>query len=220
MSSKVLRGHRVSAADRRPWLRSAAVEQSEPVANAPWETELDRDTSLSRLQRLRAEAAAAIEQARREGIELGRAQAREELDAEIEPLRRRLGEALSRFANLEATIRLETEDRMVDLALAIANHILRREISQDPTAIRDLARAALDRVQRRTLHQVRVHPVHEELLRSVMAVAVPGADVELVVDSTMQPGDLLFETERGELDASIETQLAELRRGFADTRSV
>ena len=43
-----------------------------------------------------------------------------------------------------------------------------------------------------------------------------GAAIELVPDGTQQRGGAVFETSRGLLDASIETQLQEIERGLAD----
>jgi flagellar biosynthesis/type III secretory pathway protein FliH len=43
-----------------------------------------------------------------------------------------------------------------------------------------------------------------------------GASIEVIPDPSRQPGALVFETERGNLDASIETQLLEIERGLTD----
>jgi flagellar assembly protein FliH len=40
--------------------------------------------------------------------------------------------------------------------------------------------------------------------------------IEVIADKKLERGALLIETERGELDASVETQLEEIERGFAD----
>jgi len=40
--------------------------------------------------------------------------------------------------------------------------------------------------------------------------------LEIVADASLQAGSAIFETSRGELDASINTQLAEIDRGLAD----
>jgi flagellar biosynthesis/type III secretory pathway protein FliH len=40
--------------------------------------------------------------------------------------------------------------------------------------------------------------------------------VTVVADPKMRAGDVIFETSLGELDCSIETQLQEIERGFAD----
>jgi flagellar biosynthesis/type III secretory pathway protein FliH len=37
-----------------------------------------------------------------------------------------------------------------------------------------------------------------------------------VEDATLAPGSVLIDSSRGVLDASVDTQLAEIERGFAD----
>ena len=43
-----------------------------------------------------------------------------------------------------------------------------------------------------------------------------GRLVEVVADAAREPGSVVFETERGNLDASVESQLREIERGLAD----
>jgi flagellar assembly protein FliH len=40
--------------------------------------------------------------------------------------------------------------------------------------------------------------------------------LELVSDAKLPRGSAIFETSRGDLDASIDTQLLEIERGFTD----
>jgi flagellar assembly protein FliH len=40
--------------------------------------------------------------------------------------------------------------------------------------------------------------------------------VEVIADPSAEPGAVIFETDRGNLDASLESQLKEIERGLAD----
>jgi flagellar assembly protein FliH len=40
--------------------------------------------------------------------------------------------------------------------------------------------------------------------------------VEVLADANLAPGGVILESSRGLLDASVDTQLAEIERGFAD----
>jgi flagellar biosynthesis/type III secretory pathway protein FliH len=53
------------------------------------------------------------------------------------------------------------------------------------------------------------------VIRTLLA-RFSAAPVELIPDQTLQCGDVLFETAHGTLDGSIEAQLQEIERGFAD----
>jgi flagellar assembly protein FliH len=49
-----------------------------------------------------------------------------------------------------------------------------------------------------------------------MAAVSTLRNIELVPDASLERGAAIFETTRGNLDASIETQLREIERGFTD----
>jgi len=74
----------------------------------------------------------------------------------------------------------------------------------------------LDKLQSRELCRVRVHPDQEAALKSSLDRFSNSQNIELLADPTLQCGDVLFETSHGTLDASIESQLREIERGFAD----
>jgi flagellar assembly protein FliH len=75
---------------------------------------------------------------------------------------------------------------------------------------------ALEKLQSRDLCRIRVHPDQESAIRNALERFSNSQKVELVADSSMQCGDVIFETAHGTLDASIESQLREIERGFAD----
>ncbi len=144
----------------------------------------------------------------REGEAAGRKQAQDTLE--------QLARALDGVAALRARVRREAEADLVQLSVAIARRILRREITVDPEALEGLVRAALDRIQFQEIHRVRVHPHHVPALRSWLEQLSQGTRIEVAADPSQQPGGLIFETARGDLDASVETQLEEIERGLAD----
>ena len=49
-----------------------------------------------------------------------------------------------------------------------------------------------------------------------LSQAAAGSRLEVVADAGCDPGTAIFETPRGNLDASVETQLQEIERGLAD----
>jgi flagellar assembly protein FliH len=74
----------------------------------------------------------------------------------------------------------------------------------------------MEKLESRELCRVRVHPDQELTIRGMLARFGGLSKVELVGDPALQVGDVLFETPHGTLDASIEAQLQEIDRGFAD----
>lgn len=168
-----------------------------------------------RIQELERALPIQAEQARRAGIQEGQAAAAERAEASIAPVVEKLSRAIAEIAGLRARIREETERDLVALSVAVARRILRRELTIDPDAVQGLIRAAMDKLGNRDITKVRIYPGHEAAIRQCLA-SIGGAAIEVIRDPGLQAGDVIFETRRGNLDISIDTQLAEIERGFAD----
>jgi flagellar assembly protein FliH len=183
-------------------------EPESTAAPAPdWSARLAELESAAERRAREAHAAG-----QREGETLGRSRAAAETKAAME----RLARSLDELGHWRARLRKEAEGDVVKLALAVARRILRRELAMDPDALRGLVLAALEKMQAREIHRARVHPSQAALLKSCLAGLGGGSNVEVLTDGAGEPGAVLFETERGNLDASVETQLQEIERGLAD----
>ena len=111
---------------------------------------------------------------------------------------------------------MEAEHDTVKLAIAIARRILHREITADPDAIVGLVKAAFEKLDARETHRLRVAPADAALLGAHRGRLDFPPALEIASDASLRPGSAIFETSRGELDASIDTQLGEIDRGLAD----
>jgi flagellar assembly protein FliH len=148
----------------------------------------------------------------REGEAAGRARAA----AEVQPVIDRLGRSIDELAGLRARLRSEAEADLVKLSLAIARRVLRRELAIDPEALHGLVLAALEKLQGQEICRVKVHPSHAALVTECLRQIVTRVTVEIIPDPSREPGAIVFETARGNLDASVESQLQEIERGLAD----
>ncbi len=61
-----------------------------------------------------------------------------------------------------------------------------------------------------------MHPDYVPALRASIEELGMGAKVEVIADPAQEPGAAVFEMPRGNLDASIDSQLREIERGLAD----
>ncbi len=106
------------------------------------------------------------------------------------------------------------ERQGVDLALQIAQKVVEREVENIPDMAVNVIRAALDEMDARTAVRVRVNPDDAELLRRRWAQVVPpgvAADrIELQPDERVQSGGAVIETMHGQVDAQLESKLAQL----------
>jgi flagellar assembly protein FliH len=163
-----------------------------------------------------APGAESIEDARRAGFREGEAAGRAAAQNELRPLVERFARTIDELAAMRPRLREQAEGDLVRLAVAIARRVVHRELTIDPQAIAGLVKAALEQLSAREKIRVRVHPGDEAAVRSCL-VAVGRVDsVEVSSDAALERGSAILEAERGNLDASAETQLAEIERGLTD----
>ena len=161
---------------------------------------------------IEARMAAAREQGRAESANAAQQQATERLNpviAAFQQMTRRAGGPGPPVAGRSGS-------DTVKLAVAIARRVLHREIALDPEAMLGLVKAAFAKVEARETHRLRVSPADAALVQEHrQSLHLPPA-LEIVADGSLTRGSVIFETSRGDLDASIDTQLGEIERGLAD----
>ncbi len=163
-----------------------------------------------------AEIEQRIEAARLQGFDAGQASIRHSAAAQVEAMQVKLARSLEELTGLRLRSRREAEQDVVALALAVARRILHRELTVEPEALLGLVKAALDKMEAREVHQVRVSRADVAMLRQFFEQMGPPQRIEVVADANLAPGGVIIESSRGTLDASVETQLVEIERGFAD----
>jgi len=162
------------------------------------------------------EAENAIEAAYKRGFAQGVESCHTDAQEQVRALLERLTQSIQTLAELRPRMRHTAEEDLVKLSIAVARRILNRELSVDPSSIQGIIRVALEKLQSKEISRVRFHASHEAAIRNCLAAMGSTSQIQLAIDTTMQPGDLIFETTQGEFDASLDFQLREIERGFAD----
>jgi flagellar assembly protein FliH len=209
-SSRILREEE-HAAVKAVWWQDTVVPASHnrnevasrPESNPPGPG-LDRDR-----ERIEKEAY-------QRGFSEGKGVGREQAAAELKSVLDRLAQTLAELSTLRSRIRKEAEADLVKLSISVARRVLHRELTLDPESIEGLIRIALEKLQSRDVCRIRLHPDQEPAIRASMERFSNSHQVELIPDPSLQCGDVLFETAQGDIDASVEAQLREIERGFAD----
>jgi flagellar assembly protein FliH len=165
---------------------------------------------------LREECERRVTEAHSRGMREGEAAGRNHAAAEMQPVLDRLARSIEEIGRLRAQFRREAEGDMVRLSLAIARRVLRRELAMDADAMHGLVLGALEKLQTQEICRVRVHPSHAAQITGYLRNAVSGSTVEVIADAGREPGTVIFETDRGNLDASVDSQLHEIERGLID----
>ena len=161
-------------------------------------------------------AAEALERGRREGFEQGFASGRADAEKHILPAVANIAATLAQLTETREKLREQCLKDLVQLATLVAERVIHREVAVDPDALSGLIKVALAKVQSREVSRARVHPDLEPLVRRCLEQNGAAKRLDLQIDATLRPGDLIFETTQGALDASVDTQLREIERGLID----
>ena len=202
-----------------PSARAAALPASQALFK-PQPPASETAELANRIAELERNHQAELARARESAFQDGLRQAREHSAGEVKAAADRFAQMLRDLAGLKRKIRNEAEFDVLKLSLAIARRILHRELAVDSEAIQGLVHAALEKLANREISRVRIHPASVDAVRSALERINTAPAIEICADPAMKHGDLIFETTLGELDASIDTQLQEIQRGFADRLSL
>jgi flagellar assembly protein FliH len=146
----------------------------------------------------------------------GQAAARREMLAQIDAMNSRMARTIEEFSGMRQRFRHEAEEDVVALALAIARRILHRELTIAPEALLGIVKAALEKIEAREVHRIRIRPEDAPAVKQFLDKMGLPQRVEVVADPGLERGAAILDSGRGALDASVETQLSEIERGLAD----
>lgn len=130
---------------------------------------------------------------------------------------RQMAGLIERFREEREHYLQTVEHEVVELALAIAARILRREAQMDPLLLTGAARVALGQLSESAEVKLHVPEGDLELWREAIA-HLPNLAVrpEVVAGQQMRLGDCVLETKLGSVDLGVRAQLGEIERGFFD----
>ena len=232
MSSRVLTGTKSAKAEPIHWLLAFGEPVNAcPAPEEPESTEKPDVSALTkemegarqriqvlerRIQELEAELPRRLEKGRQEGRIEGERTGGAAATAALQPMMDRLAATLGELATYRARFRRDSEPELLKLALAVARKILRRELTVDPHSLLGILRAALETINQAEILSIRVAPEDAAPLSARLESLGLPDKLEVVPDRTLERGALLLDTKRGQIDASVATQLAEIENGFAD----
>lgn len=174
----------------------------------------------------REKAEQIVEQARQEADEIRRhaevtgyeaalAAARQTVSLEVE---QRLNAVLptlehtaGRVAEAAEVWHRRQQRQLIQLARMIAQRVVRRELRHDPQITLEWVREALELVSGGQRISIRLHPDDHALLQPQVAILTSqfgiGDRAEIVADDRVEAGGCLVQSEYGEIDQQLETQL-------------
>lgn len=153
------------------------------------------------------------------GYEAGKAAASEEASR---TLKRAAGLLVSTAEALDAArfgIVRELEDSVYLLSLAVARHLILREVSADPSVVRDLVQRGLETFPVGSHVEIHLHPEDLAALRSQFEL--PGSDnraaeIQWIGDQAVERGGCTLETPHRVVDGRVELALRDLYHRMRD----
>lgn len=150
-----------------------------------------------------------------QGYADGEAAARQHLTQQADAERTALREEISAFiAHIEAERRKvwqELEPQIIGLVFDLARKVIKQEVEVNREVALAMVRNALRRAADSTALRIRVHPEDLETVRAarqeLLALLDGVPHVEIVADRRVGAGGCIVETDSGNIDARIETQL-------------
>jgi flagellar assembly protein FliH len=189
-------------------LKTAAREEADKVlADAKQQAESLMDETRKTLE---DEKKAALE----EGREAGRLEGYAEGKVEVDRLIQRTQVVLERAQDKRGEILIETEKEIIDLVLLITRKVVKVIADNQREVIISNVVKALRKVRDRGNIIIHVNLVDLKLTtehtKDFIRVLEGVKSIQVMEDSSVDPGGCIIETDFGEIDARISSQLAEL----------
>ena len=215
---------------------AAAFEEVRRKANQAQKTKQEAEESAAhiiseaegRVASLEASAREKVEAAEREAAKKGREEGRDagytEGKAEAERLIGRLHVMLDRAMDKRAEILQDTETQVVELVLLVATKVVKViSENQKSVVVQNIAQA-LRKLKTKSEVIVRVNLADLQLstdhIKDFVQMTENAKRITIVEDSTVDRGGCVIETDFGEIDARISSQLHELEEKILDVSPI
>lgn len=205
---------------------NTAFEEVKRKTEQATQAKIDADAEVERiLADARAEAQQIIEEARQNaqtveqeamnrGIESGKTEGFEQGRAEAERLVERLHLIIDAAIRRRTDIMEESETQIIQLVLQIARKVIKVISENQKNIVINNVIQSLRRMKKRSDVVIRVNLADLKLTtdhtREIMAKIETVQNVKVLEDSTVDPGGCIIETDFGQIDARISTQLQEI----------
>ncbi len=147
------------------------------------------------------------------GVQVGRAEALEEAERTIKRAATLLVSTAEALDAARLGLVRELEDSVYLLALAVARHLIQREVAADPTVVRDLVRRGLEAFPVGARVEIHVNPDDLTVLRGQLDPTLEGdraAEIQWVSDQEVERGGCTLETPHRVVDGRVDLALTEL----------
>ncbi|WP_102271460.1 flagellar assembly protein FliH [Cytobacillus massiliigabonensis] len=204
----------------RMMLNEAEKQAESIIVNAQFEADSLREQLEEERQAFEMEKAEIAELARNsgftQGIEEGRQSGYDEFHEVIQS-----AQAVVDSAKRDYRMHVDSSERTIlELGLKVASKILGKTLQENEEEFLSIVRRALKEARDNKEVQLHVHPVHYDFLlankEEIMALFPKDIDFYIYPDDDLFETSCLIESENGRIDASIDSQLEEIKQKLID----
>ncbi|MBN2875850.1 MAG: flagellar assembly protein FliH [Spirochaetales bacterium] len=178
----------------------------------------------AKIQAFEAQAKARVDEvtkaAHKEGFDQGREEGFKEGKNEVERLVNRLHVVLDRAMDKRAEILEQTEAQVIELVLLISRKVVKTISENQKNVVLSNISQALRKLKTRSDVIIRVNLADMQLTtehsKDFIEMAENAKRISIVEDSAVDRGGCIIETDFGEIDARIQSQLHELEEKILD----
>lgn len=162
----------------------------------------------------------AMSQAEREGFVQGKEMGIEAGKKEAAEMIGAAKDLMDQIIKERELILKNAEPEIAQLAIKIAEKIISAEVSTKPEVVKSMVKAVVEKIRDREQVTIRVSPADADAVRNnreVYAKLVDGLKhLEIVSDPKVERGGCIIETNLGNVDGRISTQLSSLELAFKE----
>lgn len=212
---------------KSPKRAQVATKSEESIATAVVEEFSDVSESNEDGEENVAVQESSLDQIFQQGFGQGQQEAEIRMRAEYEQTlteeRRKVGMLISSFEAQQKTYQQSLEQSTMKFGIAVAEIIIKREVSIDKGLVLQQVREALKRVVGVERIKLRVNPQDEFIVKENRAAVTEDSDsirdIIIDLDETIEPGGCILESDSGNVDARLSTQLKKIEESLFETTS-
>ncbi|MGM0452552.1 MAG: FliH/SctL family protein [Thermodesulfobacteriota bacterium] len=155
-----------------------------------------------------------VEAIREEAYTKGRADGRQEAEAELHTAAQALAEGLEQISRLRESLLSKSKEDMVRLVMGVVGQVIQTEVTENTDIIVKTVTRALESAVASAEYFIKVHP--DDLARvkekePLFLAAMKGLqNIYFIADESIARGGCLAESQAGDVDATIESQISEI----------
>ena len=150
----------------------------------------------------------------------GRREALDDAGKDLVAAAQALVTAAEEISRLRESLAQNSSRDMLRLVMTIAEQIIRREVAADPQVVLSIIENALQSSVRSDQYRVRVNPADLEQVvqqKPLFLASISGLkNLSIEADPEISRGGCLVDSDLGEVDATIETQLESIQQALSE----